>query len=168
MARSFPRPLATAVLALVLIAPAAARAGGDVTVTLAAQRVSVTNGKETLSPAAQIKPGDLVEYRATYSNAGDQPARQMLATLPVPAGMEFVGRTARPAKLEASLDGRTFAAVPLTRRVKQADGREVVRAVPLAEYRYLRWTLGTLAAKSTRTVSARMRVQAVPVAAATH
>ncbi len=167
MDRSFPRWLAPATLALALFAPATAHAGSDVTVTLAAQRVSVTHGKETFSPAAQVKPGDLVEYRATYTNAGDQPARQLLATLPVPAGMEFIGRTAAPAKLEASLDGRTFAAVPLTRRVLQADGREIVRPVPAAEYRWLRWTLGTLGSKAARTVSARMRVQSVPMAAAT-
>jgi uncharacterized repeat protein (TIGR01451 family) len=127
----------------------------------------VTDGKETLSPATQARPGDLVEYRATYTNTGAQPARQVMATLPVPTGMEFVGRTAVPAKLEASVDGRTYAPVPLTRRVKLVDGREVVRTVPTSAYRWLRWPLGTLGSNSARTVSARMRVQPVPVAANT-
>ncbi len=167
MFRTFARLLAATVLAAALLAPALAHAGSDVSVALNAQRVTVNNGKETLSSAAQVKPGEIVEYRATYTNSGDQAARQMMATLPVPAGMEFVGRTATPSKLEASLDGRTWASVPLTRQVKQADGRVVTKEVPAAEYRFLRWPLGTLNAKSARTVSARMRVQSVPVAAAT-
>jgi uncharacterized repeat protein (TIGR01451 family) len=168
MHRTFLRLLTVAALAPVFLAPAAAHAGSDVKVALTAQRVSVIDGKETLLPATQAKPGDVLEYRATYKNAGDQPARQVMATLPVPAGMEFVGRTASPSKLEASLDGQTYATVPLTRRVKQADGREVVRVVPTTEYRWLRWPLGTLGSNSTRTVVARMRVQTAPVADATH
>ena len=167
MHRTFPRLLAVVALASTLFASVAAHAGSDVTVTLSAQRVAMTDGKEMLSPAAEVKPGEIVEYRAVYKNSGDQPARQLLATLPVPAGMEFMGRSASPAKLEASLDGKSFAPVPLVRRVKQADGREVVREVPAAEYRWLRWTLGTLGSRSARTVSARMRVQSVAIAAAT-
>lgn len=167
MHRTFPRLLAVVAFATALIAPAAALAGSDVTVTLSAQRVSVSQGKESLSPANEVKPGELVEYRAVYTNAGATPARQMLATLPVPAGMELVARTASPAKVEASLDGRTFAPVPLVRRVTQADGRIVTREIPLAEYRALRWPLGTLGPKASRTVTARMRVQSVPIAAAT-
>ncbi len=166
MYRTFARLLAATVLAAALFAPVAARAGSDVSVALTAQRITLTNGKEMLSSAAQVKPGEIVEYRATYTNSGTEAARQMMATLPVPAGMEFVGRTATPSKLEASLDGRTWASVPLTRRVKQADGRMAVKEVPTSEYRFLRWPIGTLAAKSARTVSARMRVQSVPVAAA--
>lgn len=168
MHRTFLRLLWVALLAPLFLAPVAASAGSDVQVTLDAQRVTVVGGKEQLAPAAQVKPGDIVEYRASYRNAGDQAARQVMATLPVPAGMEFVGRTASPSRLEASLDGKTFAQVPLTRRVKQADGREVVRVVPTSEYRWLRWPLGTLDAKASRTVAARMRVATTPVADAAH
>lgn len=167
MHRTFTRLLAVVAFATALLAPAAALAGSDVSVTLSAQRVTVSQGKESLSPAAEVKPGELVEYRAVYRNSGKDAARQLLATLPVPAGMELVGRTASPAKFEASLDGRTFAPVPLTRRVKQADGRIVTREIPVTEYRALRWTLGTLGSNASRTVSARMRVQSVPLAAAT-
>lgn len=164
---TFSRPLSVLVLALALLAPAAALADGDITVQLDAQRVSVVDGKETFSPATQAKPGELVEYRATYTNTGAQAAQQLLATLPVPAGMEFVDHSAAPAKVEASLDGRTYAPVPLKRSVRLANGREVVRLVPAAEYRWLRWPLATMEPKSTRTVSARMRVQSVPLTATT-
>lgn len=164
---TFSRPLSFLALALALVAPAAALADGDITVRLDAQRVSVVDGKETFSPATQARPGELVEYRATYTNAGGQTARQVMATLPVPAGMEFVEQSAAPAKVEASLDGRAYAPVPLKRTVRLADGREVVRLVPAAEYRWLRWPLATMEPGSARTVSARMRVQSVPLTAAT-
>ncbi len=167
MSFTFSRPLSVLVLALALVAPAAAVADGDITAQLDAQRVTVVDGKETFSPATQAKPGELVEYRATYTNAGGQTARQVLATLPVPAGMEFVDHTAVPAKVEASLDGRTYAPVPLKRPVRLANGREVVRLVPAAEYRWLRWPLAAMEPGSVRTVSARMRVRSVPLTAAT-
>ena len=51
--------------------------------------------------------------------------------------------------------------------MKLTDGREVVRPVPATEYRWLRWNLGTLGPNAARTVSARMRVEPVAVAATT-
>ena len=153
------------VIALLAIAPAAAFAADPVTVTLQAQRVTMANGKEVLAPAAEARPGEVLEYRATYRNTGTAPASNLRATLPVPAGLEYLPRTAVPARVEASLDGRTWAAVPLTRTVRRADGRTVTETVPAAEYRYLRWAIGTLNARASRLVTARMRVQALPVAA---
>ena len=67
----------------------------------------------------------------------------------------------------ASLDGRSFAPVPLMRKERTADGREVVREVPPSEYRALRWSIGTLAAKESRAVAARARVSPLQVAALT-
>jgi uncharacterized repeat protein (TIGR01451 family) len=137
---------------------ALAYAEGDVKVDLTAHRILVSQGKETRLPAEQAEPGDVIEYRATYANRGNTPVRNLEATLPVPAGLEYLPRTAHPVRLLASLDGRTFAPVPLTRRVKLPSGKTVVREVPAAEYRALRWSIGSLAANSARTVEARMRV----------
>ena len=75
----------------------------------------------------------------------------------MPNGLEYLPKTAAPAVVLASTDGRSFAAVPLVRTERTTDGREVVREVPLSEYRALRWSIGTLAAKESRTVVARMR-----------
>ncbi len=58
----------------------------------------------------------------------------------------------------ASLDGKSYAAVPLKRQVRLADGKVEERAVPYSEYRYLQWKLGDLAPRSNTTVSARMQV----------
>lgn len=150
---------AAALVGAALLVPLVAFAQGSVTVDLKAHRVAQdARGQETLAPADQAKPGETVEYVATYRNRDAAPAAQVTATLPVPAGMEYLPKSAKPAAVMASLDGQKFAPVPLMRKVRAADGREIEREVPASEYRYLRWSLGTLAGKSERAVRARMRV----------
>jgi len=143
-------------------------ATGSVAVELTANRVTKAQGKEVLAPADQAKPGELIEYRALYRNDGAGEAKGLMATLPIPRGTQYVAGTAQPRGVEASLDGRTFAAVPLKRTVKSPDGRTVVEEVPVTEYRALRWPLGALPSREQRAVSARVRVESTPVAPNTH
>ena len=168
MHRHIPRILATALLAVAFLAPAIAQAGEPVHVALTAQRVITQNGHEVLAPADKASPGEVIEYRATYRNNSASPIRELVATLPIPNGVELLPSTTAPAGVEASLDGRHYAAMPLTRIVRDASGHEVKREVPLAEYRSLRWTIGGLAPKDSRTVAARVRVAPLQVAALTH
>jgi uncharacterized repeat protein (TIGR01451 family) len=145
---------------------ALAFASGDVSVSLTAHRVAVSQGKEALVPAEQAKPGEVIEYRATYHNAGANVVRDLKAVLPVPAGLEYLPLSASPAVLEASLDGKRFEPVPLQRRVRMPDGRVELQDVPSVEYRYLRWSLGTLDPDASLAVKARMRVSPVEALAA--
>lgn len=156
-----------AAVALMLIVPAWASAKDDVAVSLTASRVTVKpGGRESLVAAEKANPGDVLEYRASYRNTAPAPVRQLAATLPIPAGTEFVPGTAEPAGAMASLDGRTFEAMPLKRKVRLADGREVVQDVPSSEYRYLRWTIAEIAGGAERSVRARVRVSPLPEMAA--
>ena len=134
-----------------------------VTSTLTAQRVDMVNGKAVLKPAAQSKPGEVIEYSGIYRNAGTTAVDKLQAIVPVPAGTTFVAGSALPAAALASLDGTRFAPMPLQRTVKQPDGSERKEAVPLAEYRALRWELGTLGAGSSAQVSLRVRIDS-PIA----
>ena len=143
-------------------------AAGAVAVELSANRVTKAQGKEVLVPADEAKPGELIEYRARYRNDGAGAAQGLMATLPIPRGTQYVPGSALPGRVEASVDGRTFLPVPLKRSVKTPDGRTVVQEVPVAEYRALRWPLGTLPSREQRTVSARVRVESTPVAADSH
>jgi uncharacterized repeat protein (TIGR01451 family) len=162
MHRSIERVMAFALCVAVLAAPATAIAQGDVSVALTAHRVSTSSGgQETLVSAEQARPGEVIEYRATYRNDGSGKVRSLVATMPVPNGMEYLPRTAQPTVVLASLDGKSFAPVPLKRKVRLADGREVTRDVPASEYRWLRWPIGSLDAKSAETVRARVRVSPV-------
>ena len=165
MHRCIRTALAAALGATVLVTAAFATAGGGVTVELTANRVLKTQDREVLSPAAEAHPGETLEYRAVYRNDSGNEARGLAATLPIPRGTTYMPGTASPRRVEASLDGITFAPIPLTRRVRTSDGRMVVREVPVSEYRALRWPLGTLPKSQVRTVIARVRIQSPEVAA---
>ena len=134
-----------------------------VTSKLSAQRVEMVEGKAVLKPATQGKPGEVIEYSGTYRNAGTAAVNQLQATVPVPVGTTLMAASPQPAQAQASTDGIRFAPMPLTRMVRQPDGSERKESVPLAEYRALRWEVGTLAAGSSTVVSLRVRIDS-PVA----
>ncbi len=114
-------------------------------------------GRESLADAADAKPGDVIEYVATYRNTGKAAVTGMQATMPVPPQTEFIAGSARPAQAKASLDGRSFADIPLKRTVER-DGRRIEVEVPYREYRYLRWFAGELGGGKSAAFTARVRV----------
>jgi uncharacterized repeat protein (TIGR01451 family) len=165
MHRWMERLLVIALTGAVVLIPARAFAEGDVTVTLTANRMTTNSaGAEVAASAAQARPGDVIEYRASYRNVSASRVHGVAATLPIPPGTEYLAHSASPAAQLASLDGRTFAPMPLTRKVRLADGREVTRDVPFAEYRALRWTFASLDANKQQLVRARVRVTKTEIA----
>lgn len=147
---AFAQLLGTSVLA----------AESNVAVAMAAFKVVTTAKGAELRPTEAAQPGDTIEYQVTYRNGGKTPARDVIATLPVPAGgMAYLPDSATPATVLASLDGKEFAPVPL-QRMAVRNGRQVTEAVPASEYRFLRWKLGELAAGQSATVTSRMRLNA--------
>lgn len=160
---------ALAVAALLLLpagAVLAQRTGDPLQSRLEASRVVVKDGRESLVDAASAKPGDVIEYTATYRNAGKAAITGLQATLPIPPQTEFIPGTARPAQVSASLDGRAFAAIPLMRTVER-EGRRIEVPVPWREYRALRWSAGELGGEKSATFTARVRVIDDPVPGAT-
>ena len=131
----------------------------EVKVALTANKIVVVNGKEQKEPGESAKPGELIEYVAEYRNTGKAPVTNVVATIPVPAGMEFVPETVQPQQVMASTDERTYAPVPLRRMVKGADGKMLEQIVPYSEYRSLRWSLGEIQGGGTKIVKARMKVK---------
>lgn len=119
--------------------------------------VRAADGNETFAPATAAKPGDVIEYAATYRNVTRQPVRNLEATLPIPGNTEFVPGSAQPVAPKASVDAQAWGDVPLKRKVMR-DGREVEEQVPTREYRYLRWFPGELGADKSLTFTARVRV----------
>ena len=83
-----------AVSALVLAVaafPAASQQANPLVTQLEARKVvRGADGKESFAPADNAKPGDVIEYVATYRNTGKQPIRNLEATLPIPHNTEFV------------------------------------------------------------------------------
>lgn len=131
--------------------------------------VKDAQGREQLVAADTVKPGDILQYQATYTNKTGKPVTGLVAELPIPEGLEYLPKTAQPGpdrvKVAAAAKDGQFAAEPLARVV---NGK--TEPVPYNEYRSLRWTLGQLQANAVTVVSARAKVEEVapaqPVAAA--
>ncbi len=150
--------MASSLVALLSLSALAADTG-DVTTELTHRKVSIAaNGKELLSSADKALPGDVIEYKTVYRNKGKKLLKSFVANLPVPKGMEFVPGSARPTEVLATVDGTSYAPVPLKKKVKLANGKEELKEIPPAEYRALRWNLNELAAGKSLTTSARMKI----------
>lgn len=147
-----------------------AYAAEPVSNTLVVHRiVRPDGGAETIDSAATARPGDVLEYVVDFRNDGATPARGLTATLPLPVGTEFVPGSPHPAQVQASLDGTTFAPLPLKHWVKAADGSSQQELVPTREYRFLRWAPADLPAHADLSVSARVTIaNAAPAIATNH
>ncbi len=142
-------------------APLKAAVKSDVEVVLQQHKVTKQGHEEKLEAVDRIKPGEIVEYQATYRNVSTHAISQLQATLPIPAETEYVPDSARPQNVMASTNGVNYAAVPLRKKVKLANGKIEERDVPVTEYRSLRWAVGDLAAGQKTTVFARIRLAPV-------
>jgi uncharacterized repeat protein (TIGR01451 family) len=153
-------------LAFVLVVVAAPQtfaqaAKNDVVVTLKAQKVlRGPDGNEVLKVADRAMPGEVIQYDAIYKNESKNGVRNLVPTLPIPPGLEYIPDSAKPAPAKASLDGKTFEPLPLKRQVKLATGETVEQPVPPSEIRALRWELGDLDAGAAAQISARARLAA--------
>lgn len=118
--------------------------------------IKAQDGKESLVDAATVKPGDIIEYRAVYSNRSDKAVRNLTGELPIPEGLEYLPKSAAPGAslVQAATKNGVFGAEPL---VRQNAGK--TEPVPYSEYRTLRWNLGQLPAGGEAAISARARVE---------
>lgn len=148
-----------AVIVLALVSGVAqAQQKGPLESTLEQHRVvRAADGSESLAPAAAVRPGDVIEYVATYRNSGRAPITGVEATMPIPPNTEFVAGSARPATGRASVDGTSYAPMPLLRKAVR-DGKAAEEPVPTREYRYLRWSVPELGASQSVRFTARVRV----------
>lgn len=116
-------------------------------------KVTTNNeGKEALVVAKEAKPGEVLEYRATYKNVSTRAISDLIATLPVPKGTDYQAKTANPlATAEATIDSVTFAPIPLM----SADKKQMISP---KQYRALRWKVSSLKANEAVVVSIRVKV----------
>lgn len=144
----------TAFSAYAISAPAAKEA---LTATLSVWKITTQNGKETRTSTDKMSVGDILEYQAVYQNNTKGTLYNVMATLPIPEHLEFVPGTANPAKVKASVDGKTYASMPLHRR-KTVNGKTSIVNVPVSEYRFLRWDIISLHGGASATVRARVKL----------
>ena len=145
---------AVAALLLAVNANAETKVSKDpVSVELKTYLVSASaDGKPTAKLVSKVKPNDVIEYRATYTNNTAGKIKNLAATLPIPVETQFLGKS-QPENAQASIDSMNFAPMPLKRK----EGNQMVN-VPLKDYRALRWSIAELPAGKSVTVSAQTRI----------
>ena len=121
------------------------------------------NGKETLTVAESVEPGETVQYVLTYANVSDAALSQIKVDGPVPDQMMFVGDSVQsPAGVlvEYSIDGgQSYAVPPIMFKQRQDDGTVVETVATPDMYTGVRWTLGSLGAGAEVKFSYRVRVR---------
>ncbi len=130
-------------------APAVAQQGGQQRQALVVTAQNRTAASEQAAGRARrddrARPGDVLRYRLTFTNVTPGAVRGITLANPLPAGVRFVGGSARTergdARVEYSADGgRTFSAQPVEEVVE--GGQRVTRPIPAERYTHVRWTVG--------------------------
>lgn len=134
---------------LFLIACTAISWGADLGIKLDALKVipATAETAENFVSADTAAPGDVIEYRAVYTNGTAGMIRNFLPEIPIPAGLSVVEGTDNPKATFGSLDGKNFSPLPLL----GADGLPV----PAASIRALRWNVANLAVGESVTLRVR-------------
>lgn len=142
--------------------PTQGEESGAIDVQLTVMKIASLQGKEVLTPAETIRPGDMLQYEIVYRIKGQDEVLELLAQLPIPEGMEYVPNSAKPPKVLVSLDGVDFSPLPLPDKFKLVDGQESPEKIPTVKYRTLGWAMRGLAPGDEFTVSARLKVDFIP------
>jgi uncharacterized repeat protein (TIGR01451 family) len=107
--------------------------------------ITTEDGKEDFLPAEKAKPKDIIEYRLTYKNDGQNPVQNIFITDPIPSGTEYVEESAsqpESGRVEFSIDGgKSYHAWPIEITEKTKDGREIVTQATPEMVTHIRWTL---------------------------
>ena len=111
------------------------------------QVIKNAEGKISYVPVRTAPKGTVIQYKANYLNTINKDIQDLAVVLPIPANMTFTGE-ASPASAQASIDGKNYADIPLTRKV---DGKMV--KIPFSEYRTLRWNIKLLPAQKSAAVA---------------
>ena len=126
---------------LALIAPAAASAAEDVTLSskVLVERVKTGPDGKTATVREEpgvVTPGDRLVFVIGYRNGGAKPATGFTLTNPVPAAVAYTG-TEDPAAAVSVDGGKTWGALAAL-RVAQADGTS--RPATAADVTHVRWS----------------------------
>ncbi|MDQ8193924.1 hypothetical protein QEH59_05780 [Coraliomargarita sp. SDUM461004] len=105
---------------------------------------------EVLELAEVANPGDIILYRATFKNQSDTALTAVQPVIPIPAGLEYIEGSAKPAPQEVSLDGITFESLSAV----NASGEPV----DTTAFRALRWSIDALESDVPFTAELRARL----------
>jgi len=109
---------------------------------LVERRVAATDGTTRVDLVApgRVTPGDRVQFRIRYRNAGRQPLSDVVLANPVPSGLAYRGAGTGSPMPELSVDGRTFG--PLA-ALRVTGGNRAQRPATLDDVVSVRWRLAS-------------------------
>lgn len=113
--------------------------------SLAEIEVQQTNdkGEKVLvrEPAKLVVPGTNVIYTNRFTNTGNEPAKNLVITNPVPESMELLAGSVLPesASITYSVDGGKTYATSDKLTITEADGR--TRPAEPRDYSHIRWKI---------------------------
>lgn len=147
-------------LGLVLLAvPVAAQVAAPQALAITAHNVTAIEAERPDALTGASLPGDVIEYRLTFTNHTEGPVSDVVLNDPIPAGLVFVpGSVTADAEalvVEYSIDaGASWSERPVVE--VEVDGRLVTRPAPPEAYTHVRWTI-TDAVSPGAQVTARFR-----------
>lgn len=131
----------------------------DLKSELRAFKVEVKDGKELLTNADKVAPGDIIEYQLRYTNKTGDVIKSLKPVLPIPFGTELLENTALPIVTDASItDENSFKAYPIMKEVTLPNGSKTKIKTPASAYRYVRWNTATLENDATSEYKVRVKV----------
>nr|WP_317200787.1 hypothetical protein [uncultured Psychrobacter sp.] len=128
-----------------------------VNTTVTAALVGVdANGQETLIPVdanTRLQAGNILEYQGYFTNNNADRVRKMTVTMSIPEQVEMI-RVVAPEFPYGSVDGNTFARMPLRSRVNN----QLVEVAP-KYYKAVRWDIEDVGLNDTVMVKYRAKVK---------
>ena len=130
---------------LAVLVASIATANGPLQGTIEARKVvRKDSGREVFIPASEASPNDVIEYRLTYANSGEEAIRNLSVTDPIPSGTEYLSHTAtRPEEgaVEFSINGGdSYHVWPVRYQVTLEDGSQEWRDATPDMITHIRWT----------------------------
>ena len=135
-------------LALLIAAvPATAQQGQPSPLVITAENLMAGDARHDQAIAQgmdrnALLPGDVVQYRLTFTNTTGAPVLNVEFKDPLPAGLRYVASSASADREDVSIaysidGGRTYSAQPMIEET--VNGEKVVRPAPAEMYTHVRW-----------------------------
>jgi uncharacterized repeat protein (TIGR01451 family) len=127
--------------------PAWAKPQMEISITTSKLVVETVNGAniKKLVPTSQAFPGDTLVYTLSYSNKGNEAARDAVIENPIPKGASYVAGTANGSGADITFsvdDGKSFAKPDLLMsEVMLMSGTKVRHPASSEDYTHVRWTI---------------------------
>lgn len=158
--------LACSTLIIFLLFSTIAWAQPKVTISIKAEKEVVVSERgqqvKKVVEAKEILPGEEIRYLLSFSNSGNEVAKNVVINDPIPAGTTYLpGSASEIGDLTFSIDqGKNYKKPALlTYEITTAEGKKEKRVASPEEYTHIRWILPSIAAGEKGEVTFRIKVK---------